>query len=191
MNLFSLVVLIFFISACSTHRKPEALKPWKEFNSVSNSPAKCIAKISLNMKSDKERLSTLSKFNFSLNGSKSDLKITLYNPFGLTYAKLQINESLQTWTDKEKSFPLQKHPLFAKWYLNTWWDEVAFLFGRITPTAAPYISANKSRTLLQYSRNDRKISCEHGSKGLSRCKLTAKELQAGMNFTFVSCKDQL
>ena len=168
------------------------LKPWvRVSNAQSLKIAYCEARLTLKMSSNQEKLDATSRFKFLLKNDESVLNIILYNPFGLNFAKVHIDSETKTWTDKNASYDLQKHPLFKKWYNPSWWQEMAFLFGHISSSTSAYVWADQSGAPMAYENASRKISCERKGMHPSSCKLTDLDLVADMKFSSVRCKENL
>jgi len=97
----------------------------------------------------------------------------------------------KTWTDKNAHYDLREHPLFRKWYNSDWWQEMAFIFGQVTPSASPWVWADESGAPILFSKADREIRCERKGAYPSHCRLQDKDLRTDMKFSSVHCQENL
>lgn len=155
-------------------------------------PLHCESQIKLVARAKSESLSTDALIRFELASSKSKLEILLMNSVLMPFAKVILDDKNSILKDQEGERPLSEFPLFRQWLRKGWWNEIALLFGEVSPTASPYTWVDSKNRPVKYETKGRKVSCSYGvDLRPIECRIEAPNFSADLNFTSVDCRSSL
>lgn len=152
----------------------------------------CTARGSIEIRDDREKRSADFAFRYERAEKQSAFNALLRGPFGVTIGLIDLKNRSGQWTDNNgNKRDFSRDPLMKRWFTNTWWNEMDFIFGIVTPSSSRNIFADNEGIPRLFQKNERRIICDFKSGSPASCRLTEKDLLTRIDFTSVECRDSL